>query len=429
MKFPAALALLAGAAAANAQTRYLFLDRTTGAQAVYAVDDADNSNTITEPGELFTYFNNSSGISPPMTTLTAIAVRPSDGMVAVGDSAVSARGVYLLRDYNRNNSAMDAGESWLAVGVGNASGITFNSPLGLAFDNAGRLFVSNSGTSGTQDAIYKLTDLDNDGKFMSAGEITEYVGVPFYGAGNGSFVPAAIALDLSVTPFVGYVKDSGATTAGVYRFTDANGNGRADDPGEITTFINGANASGVAVPSGGLTLCLDAARPNAVYFTQTSGGARQLIRARDLNNNGNAMDAGEAAVVWSTTESLLILDVMSLPDGRVMMSDASTGNKRIILLTDANNDGLFDNATERTTFYAAVAPGGVRQLAMIPRYCQPNCDESTTPPILNVLDFACFLNKFAAGDLYANCDSSTTPPILNVLDFACFLNKFAAGCE
>ncbi len=29
---------------------------------------------------------------------------------------------------------------------------------------------------------------------------------------------------------------------------------------------------------------------------------------------------------------------------------------------------------------------------------------------------------------YANCDFSTTPPILNVQDFNCFLNKFAAGC-
>src|ERR1051325_3073653 len=66
MKLPAALVLFAGAAAAvNAQPRYLFLDRTSGAQAVYAVDDLDASNTITEPGELFTYFNNSTGIPPP----------------------------------------------------------------------------------------------------------------------------------------------------------------------------------------------------------------------------------------------------------------------------------------------------------------------------------------------------------------------------
>ena len=30
---------------------------------------------------------------------------------------------------------------------------------------------------------------------------------------------------------------------------------------------------------------------------------------------------------------------------------------------------------------------------------------------------------------YANCDHSTTAPCLNVLDFSCFLNAFAAGCS
>ena len=57
--------------------------------------------------------------------------------------------------------------------------------------------------------------------------------------------------------------------------------------------------------------------------------------------------------------------------------------------------------------------------------CYPDCDGSCS---LNVLDFTCFLNKFAAQDPYANCDGSSTAPTLNVLDFFCFLNRFAAGC-
>lgn len=61
-------------------------------------------------------------------------------------------------------------------------------------------------------------------------------------------------------------------------------------------------------------------------------------------------------------------------------------------------------------------------------HCHPNCDASTTAPILNVNDFSCFLNAFAAGDSLANCDGSTAEPTLNVSDFVCFLNAFAAGC-
>jgi hypothetical protein len=60
--------------------------------------------------------------------------------------------------------------------------------------------------------------------------------------------------------------------------------------------------------------------------------------------------------------------------------------------------------------------------------CYANCDNSTVAPVLNVNDFVCFQNRFAAGDSYANCDNSTTPPVLNVNDFVCFQARFAAGC-
>ncbi|MFN0134105.1 MAG: PQQ-binding-like beta-propeller repeat protein [Phycisphaerales bacterium] len=60
--------------------------------------------------------------------------------------------------------------------------------------------------------------------------------------------------------------------------------------------------------------------------------------------------------------------------------------------------------------------------------CYANCDASTTPPVLNVNDFVCFNNLFAAGDTRANCDGSTAVPVLNVNDFTCFLNAFAVGC-
>jgi hypothetical protein len=73
-------------------------------------------------------------------------------------------------------------------------------------------------------------------------------------------------------------------------------------------------------------------------------------------------------------------------------------------------------------FYAARYSTGA------PAACYANCDNSTTVPALNVADFTCFLNRFAAGESYANCDNSTTQPTLNVADFTCFLQQFAAGC-
>ena len=60
--------------------------------------------------------------------------------------------------------------------------------------------------------------------------------------------------------------------------------------------------------------------------------------------------------------------------------------------------------------------------------CYANCDDSTAAPVLNVNDFICFQQKYAAGDSYANCDNSTAAPVLNINDFICFQQKFAAGC-
>jgi probable HAF family extracellular repeat protein len=69
--------------------------------------------------------------------------------------------------------------------------------------------------------------------------------------------------------------------------------------------------------------------------------------------------------------------------------------------------------------------------------CYANCDSSTTAPILNVDDFTCFINEFAAAqqlapaqqvEHYANCDNSTVAPVLNVDDFMCFIKAFAQGC-
>jgi hypothetical protein len=57
--------------------------------------------------------------------------------------------------------------------------------------------------------------------------------------------------------------------------------------------------------------------------------------------------------------------------------------------------------------------------------CYANCDSSTRAPVLNVADFICFINKYAAKDPYANC---TVDAAIDINDFTCFLNKFAAGC-
>jgi hypothetical protein len=88
-----------------------------------------------------------------------------------------------------------------------------------------------------------------------------------------------------------------------------------------------------------------------------------------------------------------------------------------------------------STYYLTGSPDTDRVLLQTfdvsdtcPAACYPNCDGSTGSPVLNVQDFTCFLQKFAAGDLAANCDGSSNPPVLNIADFTCFFQKFSIGC-
>jgi serine protease AprX len=127
-----------------------------------------------------------------------------------------------------------------------------------------------------------------------------------------------------------------------------------------------------------------------------------------------------------------------------------------IAITGYNRDpnsstGLIFPTSPFTTIFCPTGPGGANPLlnwnggtssvtgayqialtgscfSVQQQSCYANCDGSTVTPILNVGDFTCFLQRFAAGESYANCDNSTVPPVLNVGDFTCFLQRFAAGC-
>ena len=54
--------------------------------------------------------------------------------------------------------------------------------------------------------------------------------------------------------------------------------------------------------------------------------------------------------------------------------------------------------------------------------CYADCDYNG---VLNIFDYICFGNLYAAGDPYADCDGSGS---LNVFDYICFGNEYAAGC-
>jgi hypothetical protein len=152
--------------------------------------------------------------------------------------------------------------------------------------------------------------------------------------------------------------------------------------------------------------------------------AQQTLTVSNAGNTALWTAAGIANLRYTIAPSA----GLTAPGGTFIAAPGAAGNLHTITLNTATV-GPFAG----TVIINSDAPDQPAQVVnvtgtVVAAGCYANCDGSTTAPILNVQDFACFLNAFAAGESYANCDGSTTSPVLNVQDFACFLNAFAAGC-
>ncbi len=89
---------------------------------------------------------------------------------------------------------------------------------------------------------------------------------------------------------------------------------------------------------------------------------------------------------------------------------------------DADNDGDLDIALIDELEDVVI---------LLHNVCYADCESSAARPrTLDIFDFLCFGNAFAAGDSYAcDCDMSTGQGVCDIFDFLCFGNAFERGCE
>jgi hypothetical protein len=159
------------------------------------------------------------------------------------------------------------------------------------------------------------------------------------------------------------------------------------------------------------------------YFNATCGTTRQVQTS--TITVGTTLPAGTYWVDWDATTSaasiwappVTITGQRAKPGGNAIQF-TGTAWQPITEGTPGTTPPLFPQDMAYVLNGTAVGGGG----------CYANCDASTNPPCLNVNDFVCFNNLYAAGNTSANCDLSTNPPVLNVNDFVCFNNSYAAGC-
>jgi hypothetical protein len=191
-----------------------------------------------------------------------------------------------------------------------------------------------------------------------------------------------------------------------------------DGSGQCWVTDNRLGAEGFADVDGGPTVLTTNAFDLSGYASATVSYARYLESHNGVTDSLVFQVSSDNGANWTTLES-----ATTQPVWTVRTFNVPTLTSQVMFrwsIADNPNDSVTEagiDAFRLVAINCSSAP------------CYPNCDSSTTAPVLNVQDFSCFLNRFAAGDTWANCDNSTTAPVLNVQDFSCFLNSFAAGCS
>jgi hypothetical protein len=138
-------------------------------------------------------------------------------------------------------------------------------------------------------------------------------------------------------------------------FRDTNGDGQATSPGESTVFLDASNLSGMGNISGAIFSMVALADGSVIIGDGDTGN---LYRLRDLNNDGDANDQGEATLAFSG----IIAQTFVIPTPNGLATDdlgriycANAGNLTLTTDTvfrfeDTDNSGDFNGGGESTIF-------------------------------------------------------------------------------
>ncbi len=162
----------------------------------------------------------------------------------------------------------------------------------------------------------------------------------------------------------------------IYRFVDRNADGDVMDNGaegpEVGVFFGPGNASGfLGLGSAQAIFALGYDDLLAADGEESGGYVTWVYRLRDLNADGDAMDAGEATVFWDALLPLPGSPNFDRPkaiwrgeDGALYLADNNTINfdadtpEAIWRLEDLNDDGDVSDADE-VTLWLELSPIGV----------------------------------------------------------------------
>lgn len=184
--------------------------------------------------------------------------------------------------------------------------------------------------AGTVDAILRLTDLNGDGDANDAGEVVAY----YDDSATGPDLATANGMSHAPGGAV-LVSDDGSTVRAILRLIDTNNDGDAGDDGEVSIYYDQSALSPSPVMSDPEAVA--AASSGAVYVADSALG--RVLRLADLNGDGDALDAAEATIFYEGSVPALLTDIDAVQlDGDVVIA-VDEDNGTVLRLTDSNGDG------------------------------------------------------------------------------------------
>ncbi len=255
-------------------------------------------------------------------------------------SDTSLSALYLMRDLDGNGTATDAGETSLFLDATNLSG--FPSATGNVFAIAQGIDGSVYIGEGDSDTVYRARDLNGDGDAQDAGEVTVWFqSTPEHRMPS----PNGIGFDLAGAV---YIVTAGVSSQGipasVFRTADLDNDGAATGKGEISLWLE----SSALIP--GSSAFQIAFIGDAAHIADLRGGNPDAImRARDTNGNGFISEDEVTEFIVDGNAFGVPCSFTAVSDGvslYVHESTSSVNPQRIFKLTDANGNGVIDAAEE-----------------------------------------------------------------------------------
>jgi hypothetical protein len=265
----------------------------------------------------------------------------------------------------------------------------------------------------SDDRVMWLTDIDGSG--AAEAEVAGEVGVFYDDASPGPDLSTPDHLIPGEDGAI-YLLDGGTVDA-VLRLEDLNRDGDANDGGEASIFYD-ASAGGPRLYTPN---AIARAPDGSLYLADDGSAGRRLLRLRDANADGDALDAEEAVVVYDA--AALSTPVIGDPEslavsaaGDVFVGDATL--QAVFLLADANGDGDFLDEGESKVFFQAAAEAPLADIeSMLAADGGLYVADKATGKIVFLEDLDGNREASAPGEVSVFLDETASPRVAGITDF------------